>query len=281
MKSFIAAVFLSLFFFISFSQAFQQPDSVLTPGVACSEQDPDFKGFDYPSHVARCNRNISIQEKQRVAAKYGDIPQSEWSNYEFDHLLPLCAGGSNSDQNLWPQPIEEAHIKDTLEVQICTAMKAGTMTQDEAFKKVHDWFIQMTSLKSSKALAQIVSTPAIQLEQTFNCIQQSNKLNVHLIKLSFKLAAPDKLQQLHVDLVESAKENEIIDSGVQVLQGVSAKTRTGPLAHTILFSVHNQADRFNLYLPQNFSLVVAPAAYFKVAFEDTYPQLIKMGCTAQ
>ncbi len=281
MKSFTVAIFLSLFFLISFAEAFQQPNPKLTPGVACAEQDPDFKGFDYPSHVARCNRNISTLEKQRVAANYGNIPASEWKNYEFDHLLPLCAGGSNSDQNLWPQPIDEAHLKDALEVQICTAMKAGTMTQDEAFKKVRDWFAEMTNPKGGTSLDDKVTDPATQMDQTFNCTQETNKINVHLIKLSFNLTAPDKLNQLHVTLVETAQENEIIDSGVRALQGVSARTQSGPLAHSTLFSVRSHADRFNLYLPDGFGAEDSLLAYFKVAFEDSYPQLIKMSCAAQ
>lgn len=281
MKSFTVAIFLNLFLLISFAEAFQQPKATLTPGAACSEQDSDFKGYDYPSHVARCNRNITIQEKQRVAASYGNIPESDWKNYEFDHLLPLCAGGSNSDQNLWPQPIDEAHLKDTLEVQICTAMKAGTMTQDEAFKKVRDWFVQMTNPKGGTTLDEIVPDPAQQPEPSYDCVQETNKENVSLIKLNFKLIASDQIQQLHVVLVETRKENEIVDSGVQTLYGGTARTQMGPLANSTFFSVRSQADRFNLYLTPSFGSKGVSTAYFKVTFEDTYPQLIKMACTAQ
>lgn len=117
-----------------------QPNWTLTPGVLCSATDPNFSNYDYPEHVARCTRNVGTQEKQQIAAEYGDIPQSDWSRYEFDHLIPLCAGGSDDVRNLWPQPIDDAHKKDVLENEICIAMKAGTLTQAQAVQKVHDWF---------------------------------------------------------------------------------------------------------------------------------------------
>ncbi len=122
------------------SYAMSTPDSKLTPGVLCTPSDLDFKGYDYPSKVARCNRNISQVEKTEVARNYGNIPPLEWAKYEFDHYMPLCAGGSNSRENLWPQPIAEAKLKDVIEVQVCTALKSGTMTQDQALQKIRAWF---------------------------------------------------------------------------------------------------------------------------------------------
>ena len=116
------------------------PNIKFTPGLLCSTKDPDFSNFDYPERVARCNRNIGDAEKAKVAANYGNIPRSKWLNYEFDHLLPVCAGGSNNAENLWPQPLAEAHKKDILEVDICLAMKAGTLKQADAIKKIHAWF---------------------------------------------------------------------------------------------------------------------------------------------
>lgn len=118
----------------------QSPNFKITPGLLCSKSDPDFSILDYPEKIARCARNIGEAEKSKVAATYGNIPRASWGNYEFDHLLPVCAGGSNSADNLWPQHIVEAHKKDVLEVDICLAMKAGTLKQADAVKKIYNWF---------------------------------------------------------------------------------------------------------------------------------------------
>jgi len=130
-------IFLSLLF--SFSAFGARPDPNLTPGVICTPQDPNFAGYSYPSKVARCNRNVPDQEKLQIAAEYGNIPKAQWPNYEFDHLIPLCAGGSDDIKNLWPQPIAEAKQKDVLENQICLELQAGTLNQQQALQKVSEW----------------------------------------------------------------------------------------------------------------------------------------------
>ena len=139
MKMFFTALVSVLFMDCAWSST--QPDWTKTPGILCSSHDTNFSNYDYPEHIARCARNIGNDEKLQVATAY-QVPQADWLQYEFDHLIPLCAGGSNSPQNLWPQPLDQAHIKDKLEFEICIAMKNGTMTQAQAVQKVHDWFTQ-------------------------------------------------------------------------------------------------------------------------------------------
>ncbi len=123
------------------------PNAQLTPGVICTAQDQNFSGYYYSEHIARCKRNVSNQEKQEVAKEYGGILPAEWPQYEFDHLIPLCAGGSDDIKNLWPQPIAEAHQKDKLEDEICLGMQAGTITQAQALQKVKDWFKQTAGVE--------------------------------------------------------------------------------------------------------------------------------------
>jgi hypothetical protein len=138
---FIAVSFCALFQVAALNaSAFTRPDKNHTPGVLCTSSDPDFDSFAYSAHVAKCTRNIEEDEKIQVAGWYGGIPRSDWPKYEFDHLIPLCAGGSNSPQNLWPQPIDEAKLKDKVEDEVCRGLREGTLTQERAVDKVWAWF---------------------------------------------------------------------------------------------------------------------------------------------
>src|SRR6185437_17175191 len=75
--------------------AITPPNWQVTPGVLCTPQDPNFEGYYYSEHIARCNRAVGEQEKEQIAQEYGNIPKADWPQYEFDHLIPLCAGGSD------------------------------------------------------------------------------------------------------------------------------------------------------------------------------------------
>lgn len=120
--------------------AFETPNWKITPGVVCAPSDPDFKGYDYPDRIARCHRHVTVEMKFEIARNYGDIPRAEWRGYEFDHLLPLCAGGSNDIGNIWPQPIGEAKRKDVIENEVCLGLRDGSLTQARALQKIRDWF---------------------------------------------------------------------------------------------------------------------------------------------
>ena len=74
----------------------------------------------------------------KIGAAYG-IPQAQWSNYEFDHYLPLGIGGSNDLQNLWPQPIAEALQKDMVENTTFNQLKSGAITQAQAVAQIRAW----------------------------------------------------------------------------------------------------------------------------------------------
>ncbi len=70
------------------------------------------------------------------------------SDYEEDHLIPLNLGGHpTSPDNLWPQPIRQAQVKDKLEYALNRAVCAGRMTLAAAQLK-----IKGSSGKSGKAL---------------------------------------------------------------------------------------------------------------------------------
>jgi len=144
----VSNLFLGALFFLAVQPAFAtRPDPVLTPGSLCTASDPNFSGYRYKEQIPYCNRNVSHDEKLKIAQAYGNIPESEWPNYEFDHLIPLCAGGSDDISNIWPQPLTEAHIKDKLEDEIFNGLQAGTMTQQEAVQKIQDWVAQQAKIQ--------------------------------------------------------------------------------------------------------------------------------------
>ena len=133
-------VFLFLIFTLSMPMVFATSlDLDQTPGALCTPKDPDFIEYRYPAHIAYCKRNVSKAKKQAVAKAYGGIPESEWKNYEFDHLIPLNAGGSSAIENIWPEPLDEAKEKDKVEMDTYTGLRDGKLTQDEAVQMIWDW----------------------------------------------------------------------------------------------------------------------------------------------
>jgi len=120
------------------------PDWSFTPGRLCKVSDPDFKEYRYAEHIPYCRRDVTSQMKQEVAAHY-NVPQSDWSNYEFDHLIPLCIGGDSRVDNLWPQPhnpsgSDGSEAKDKLEDELYHQLAAGTITQADAVRQIYAWF---------------------------------------------------------------------------------------------------------------------------------------------
>lgn len=132
-------VLLCLLVFSPFSNALTQPNPDFTPGYLCTQSDADFDKLFYPEQIARCTRHVTKSMKKKVA-EYYDIPESKWGKYEFDHLLPLCAGGSNDIRNLFPQPWADADKKDVVENRVCRAMRNGTMTQEQALREIKEFF---------------------------------------------------------------------------------------------------------------------------------------------
>ncbi len=61
------------------------------------------------------------------------------SDYEEDHLVPLELGGHpTSVNNLWPQPIQQAMVKDKVELALNHAVCAGRMILATAQQKIRD-----------------------------------------------------------------------------------------------------------------------------------------------
>jgi hypothetical protein len=74
------------------------PDPKLTPGDVFEVTLKDICTPGYSRKVRAVPRSLR-DEAYRL---YG-ITSPNPGDYQFDHLIPLCLGGSNSIRNLWPQ----------------------------------------------------------------------------------------------------------------------------------------------------------------------------------
>lgn len=111
----------------------------ITPGVLCTPQDKDFAEYRYPERIAYCRRNTSKRDKMTVSEWYG-VAWEDHGNYQYDHLLSLCLGGSNDLRNLWPMPWDEARAKAKLEFRLCERLRKGEVTQADAVREELGWF---------------------------------------------------------------------------------------------------------------------------------------------
>jgi hypothetical protein len=89
--------------------------------------------------------SMTHARRDEILTRYG-LPPGTHPDYEIDHLIPLCLGGSDDPSNLWPEPrrtIEpkwNAEAKDRLERFICDMVCSGQLdiaTAQEAI--ANDW----------------------------------------------------------------------------------------------------------------------------------------------
>ncbi|MFZ4714971.1 MAG: hypothetical protein ACOYL6_14725 [Bacteriovoracaceae bacterium] len=117
---------------ISFAQDFpKSPNSRFTPGSVCDQPTQ----YRYPEHIAYCERNVDTLTKDEVFNTYRTLgyklPPNQRSSYKIDHYIPLCAGGSNDANNLWPQHVTIYKLTDPIEPLGCQKMSEGKLSQKE------------------------------------------------------------------------------------------------------------------------------------------------------
>jgi hypothetical protein len=116
------------------------PDKNLTGGsVRTGERDAAC------GHAKESRGRMNAVRRDQILSRYG-LPPGTHPDYEIDHLIPLCLGGSDDPSNLWPQPrrsIEEtwnAEAKDRLQRLMCRMVCGGQIdvaAAQEAFAT--DW----------------------------------------------------------------------------------------------------------------------------------------------
>jgi hypothetical protein len=60
------------------------------------------------------------------------IPRKRSGEYEYDHIIPRCLGGSNDPDNLQLQTWDVARVKDDLERFVCRQYCDGKISLDDA-----------------------------------------------------------------------------------------------------------------------------------------------------
>jgi hypothetical protein len=88
-------------------------------------------------------RSVPESLKNKVYAEYG-IASHKPKEYEIDHLISLELGGSNKEENLWPQSYLSspwnAHVKDKLENHLHALVCSGRVDLKTAQQEIsHDW----------------------------------------------------------------------------------------------------------------------------------------------
>jgi hypothetical protein len=76
------------------------------------------------------------------------------SDFKIDHFIPLCAGGSNSEDNLWPQHRSVYDRTDPVEQEVCKALSRGQIRQAKAIELIRR---MKTDLDEVEAVASFIS----------------------------------------------------------------------------------------------------------------------------
>jgi len=112
-----------------------KPSEAKTPGDICTITDPDFTEYRYDEGIPYCRRNVSFHRRQQIYDMYG-VEEERRHHYTIDHLIPLSIGGSNANENLWPEHVRVKAVRDRLEFELYLSVQRGEMTQAEAVEIV-------------------------------------------------------------------------------------------------------------------------------------------------
>ena len=115
------------------------PELSITPGKLCDQP----TATRYPEKIAYCSRDVTYETKEILMNEYDQkfnyhIMTMARTDFKIDHLIPLCAGGSNDITNLWPQHKSIYEITDPLEPIICLKMAQGKLKQKDAVSLILD-----------------------------------------------------------------------------------------------------------------------------------------------
>lgn len=132
-------------FVLLFSIAFAQPqfpiapDTQMTPGSVCERSNT----YRYKERIRYCRRDVSKQTKAVLIRRYDSelgyiVGKMKRFDFKIDHYIPLCMGGSNETDNLWPQHKSVYVITDPMEQVACEKMAEGVLLQADAIEMIRE-----------------------------------------------------------------------------------------------------------------------------------------------
>ena len=115
-----------------------RPDEALTPGSLCSEPGR----IRYREKIPVCDRSVDVPTKENIVKMYDALGYRVGAigrhHFKIDHYIPLCMGGSNEVDNLWPQHLTIFALTDALEAACCDKMADGRLTQSRAIEYIRE-----------------------------------------------------------------------------------------------------------------------------------------------
>lgn len=133
-----ASLIISQFAFAGQEGAYPQgPNEQLTPGELCAHPD----SFRYKEKIPYCSRDVETELKWEIIDTYDKslgyhIRETGRGDFKIDHYIPLCMGGSNEKENLWPQHKSVYKITDPMEQIACEKMAQGRLKQKDAVEMI-------------------------------------------------------------------------------------------------------------------------------------------------
>lgn len=97
------------------------------PGDYCTTNDSDFTELRYKEQIPYCERNVTYERKREL---YKQFNITNTKDYTIDHVIPLSMGGSNSDNNIWPQ--HKSINVTQQEYETYVKLRDGKITRKEA-----------------------------------------------------------------------------------------------------------------------------------------------------
>jgi hypothetical protein len=95
----------------------------------------------YPERIAYCARKVDGDLKRSIFADYDSqlgyhTRSMDRQAFKIDHYIPLCMGGSNERENLWPQHVSVYTLTDPMEPLACEKMAEGKLSQAHAVELI-------------------------------------------------------------------------------------------------------------------------------------------------